>query len=296
MTYLDAEKRVLDLINSGLYSIVELSDVRKAFDVKLSSENTEYLSETLEEYKNYLKLIDSLPEKIKLGFLETLKRNEIKHNQKAEHENMFLLELYRTLDPTNSIDLGIETIQTGLLPEDLEKLHDKIMEGTDEESFSKGYRKKDDIVVSGIEAGVNDIHFIPIRKEQIPEAMDLLCKFINSQADKEEEIFLKPFTIHALIALLQSFPDGNTRLARLVHHLKIWDLTRRFNLSNINLPALYMSKSFYVMRGSYREKIRKIVVDKTDDAWNSWYRFSLNAVNEQLYYGIKNLESIKRRL
>ena len=245
-----------------------------------------------------MKLIESLPEKMKQGFLETLRKNEIKHNQKAEHENMFLIELYRTLDSSNSIDLGISKLnEKGILtPRDLEELHDKIMEGTEEGTNNLGYRKKDDIVVEGLEGGIRDIHFIPIKNEEIPEAINLICKFINSEATKEEEIFLKPFTAHALIAILQAFPDGNTRLARLVHQLKIWDLSRKFNLTNINLPAIYMSKSFFMMRRSYRENLRKIVVEKTDDAWNRWYRFSLNAVNEQLNYGISNLEEIKRRL
>ncbi len=298
MTYLDAEKRVLDLINSGLYQVVSLADIKRASDISISNYNKEYLEETLEAYKHYLQLIDSLPEKMRQGFLETLKRNEIKHNQKAENENMFLLELYRTLDSSNSIDLGVSKLnESGIFtPTDLEILHDKIMEGTKDSNASFGYRTKDNIVVEGMESGVRDIHFIPIRKEEIPEAMELICKFINSQATKEEEIFLKPFTAHALIALSQAFPDGNTRLARLVHQLKIWDLSRKFNLTNVNLPALYMSKSFFMMRGNYRKNIRRIVVEKTDDAWNRWYSFSLDAVNEQLNFGISNLEQIKRRL
>ena len=298
MTYLDAEKRVIDLINSGLYEVVTLEDVKRINSINVSNDNKEYIDETLEIYRKYLDLISSLPEKIKQGFLETLRKNEIKHNQKAEHENMFLLELYRTLDSSNSIDMGVSKLNKNhiLTPNDLEELHDKIMEGTEEEGINLGYRTKDDKVVEGIEGGSRDIHFIPIRKEEIPEAMNLICKFINSEATKEEEIFLKPFNAHALIAILQAFPDGNTRLARLVHQLKIWDLSRKFNLTNINLPALYMSKSFLMMRRSYRENLRKIVIEKTDDAWNSWYRFSLNAVNEQLNFGISNLEEIKRRL
>ena len=247
MTYLDAEKRVLDLINSGLYEVVNLSDIKRVEDISVSDDNKEYLSETIEVYRQYLKLIESLPEKMKQGFLETLRKNEIKHNQKAEHENMFLIELYRTLDSSNSIDLGISKLnEKGILtPHDLEELHDKIMEGTEEGTNNLGYRKKDDIVVEGLEGGIRDIHFIPIKNEEIPEAINLICKFINSEATKEEEIFLKPFTAHALIAILQAFPDGNTRLARLVHQLKIWDLSRKFNLTNINLPAIYMSKKLF---------------------------------------------------
>ena len=134
MTYLDAEKRVLDLINSGLYEVVNLSDIKRVEDISVSDDNKEYLSETIEVYRQYLKLIESLPEKMKQGFLETLRKNEIKHNQKAEHENMFLIELYRTLDSSNSIDLGISKLnEKGILtPRDLEELHDKIMEGTEE--------------------------------------------------------------------------------------------------------------------------------------------------------------------
>ena len=297
MTCLDAEARVLELINSTLYEVVSLDDIKRASEIKITDDNMEYLRETLDEYKKYLELIESLPDKIKQGFLETLKKNEIKHNQKSEYQNMFLLELYRTLEDSNSIDLGVETLEnnTILLPSNLQILHDKIMEGTEDEDNTKGYRTKNNIVVEGLKSGVRDVHFIPIKQEEIQEAMILICDFINAQATKEEDIFIKPFTVHALIALVQAFPDGNTRLARLIHQLKIWDLTRKYGISNINLPALYMSKSFFMMRGSYRENIRRIVVDKSNDAWNRWYRFSLNAVNEQINYGTENLKRIKGR-
>ena len=296
MTYLDAEERVIDLINTGLYSVVDLGDVEKINDIKVSKNTMEYLNETLDIYKKYLALIESLPERMKNAFLETLKRNELKHNQKAEHENMFLIELHKTLDQTNSIDLGISKLSSKITSKDLEELHDKIMDGTDEEGKNFGYRKKDDKVVEGLESGSRDIHFIPIRKNDIDKAIDMVCDFINSQATNEEEIFLKPFTAHAIIAMLQAFPDGNTRLARLIHHLKIWQLSRKFNLTNINLPAIYRSKSFFMMRKNYRENIRKIVIEKTDDAWNRWYNFSLDAVNEQLNYGMYNLTELRRRL
>ena len=128
MTYLDAEKRVIDLINSGLYEVVTLEDVKRINSINVSNDNKEYIDETLEIYRKYLDLISSLPEKIKQGFLETLRKNEIKHNQKAEHENMFLLELYRTLDSSNPIDLGVSKLNKNhiLTPNDLEELHDKM--------------------------------------------------------------------------------------------------------------------------------------------------------------------------
>ena len=48
MTYLDTEKRVMDLINSGLYEVVNLEDVKRVNDVNVSIDNKEYIDETLE--------------------------------------------------------------------------------------------------------------------------------------------------------------------------------------------------------------------------------------------------------
>ena len=54
MTYLDAEKRVIDLINSGLYEVVTLEDVKRINSINVSNDNKEYIDETLEIYRKYV--------------------------------------------------------------------------------------------------------------------------------------------------------------------------------------------------------------------------------------------------
>lgn len=297
MTLFDVEKQIEEMMISGLYPVVQLNQF-KNFDNGMTEYTKEYTLETIENYKEYLKMIDELPEKFKKAFLETLKKEEIKHNQETENENPFLISLYENIGDMNSIDLGMKLLEKkdGLISQDLKKIHYRIMQGTSSSEEMYEFRRKNNIVVEGMTAGRRDVHFIPIDKKDIPKAVKLICEYLNSQATTEEDILIKPFTAHALIAGLQGFTDGNTRLARLVSHLKIWQLSKQYGITNVNLPAIYMSKSFYMMRGGYRDKIRNIMVDKTNESWNSWYNFNLNAFNEQLHFGKTNLEELKRRI
>lgn len=297
MTLFDIEKQIEEMMISGLYPTVQLEQFRN-FDNSLTDDTKEYTLETMESYKEYLQMIEQLPEKFKVAFLETLKKNEINHNQETENENPFLISLYQNIGDMNSIELGMKLLEKkdGLISQDLKKLHYRIMHGTSNSEETYEFRRKNNIIVEGMNAGKRDIHFIPIDKKDIPKAVKLICEYLNSQATKEEDILIKPFTAHALIAGLQGFTDGNTRLARLVSHLKIWQLSKQYGITNVNLPAIYMSKSFYMMRGGYRDKVRNIMVDRTNESWNSWYVFNLNAFNEQLHFGKNNLEELKRRM
>ena len=63
----------------------------KIFDYKLNSSMDDYILETLEEYKLYLKLLEQLDPKVRSAFLWTIKHNEIinNHDQKVEVLQMF---------------------------------------------------------------------------------------------------------------------------------------------------------------------------------------------------------------
>lgn len=287
-----------ELIAQGLYAVADMKVLEKARSFNISSDMHEYALETLQSYKEYLKMLGQLPPNVLKLYLETLKKNEIRDNHESELENPLLIEMFENLEASNSIDMAVSIInrKDQLQVQDLQALHLKVMQGTveqDDDNFN--FRKSDCFFVGSYAGGEKQIDFFPMRAVEIPEAMEVLTEYLNLKPSSEEDILFYPMIVHGLIAAIQAFPDGNTRLARLILHIKLWQFSKQFHLTTINLPTMYMSKSFLLMRKSYRDHIRSIVVDRTDDVWNRWLNFNLNAMNEQLYYGKNNLEEVKRR-
>ena len=287
-----------ELIAQGLYAIVDMGLLEKARNFEISSNVHEYALETLQSYKEYLKILEQLPPNILKLYLETLKKTELRNNHESESENSFLLEMFESLDSSNSINMAAGIVnRKGILDvEDIKALHMKVMQGTSEqEEDNYNFRKDNCFFVGSFVGGQRQIDFFPMRAVEVPQAMEVLTEYLNLKPSSEEDILFQPMIVHALIAAIQAFPDGNTRLARLILHIKLWQLSKEFHLTTIHLPAIYMSKNFLLVRKSYRDHICRMVVDKTDEAWNRWLNLNLNAMNEQLYYSMNNLEEAKKR-
>ena len=282
------------LIDEGVYPVVTLSLLEILNKIEINESNIEYLKETLESYKNYLNLIENLPLELKEAFLLTLKQNEIISNHETENEDKFMLRFYDNVKKINSIDVGMLMINEKISVKDIQVLHQVLMDGTSKiDADNYKLRTDDTHFVGSVENGKNVINYFPIRKEENYQAMQLIASYINEEVNDENMILVQPFIIHGAIAAVQSFDDGNTRLARLIQHLKIWQLSKQFNISHINIPAIYLSKSYLLTRAMYRKKINNIVIDSNNKAWNDWITYNLNMFNEQIYFGETNLGKIR---
>jgi len=282
------------LIDEGVYPVVTLSLMEMLNKIEINESNIEYLKETLESYKNYLKLIENLPLELKEAFLLTLKQNEIISNHETENEDKFMLRFYDNVKKINSIDVGMLMINEKMSVKDIQVLHQVLMDGTSKiDTDNYKLRTDDTHFVGSVENGKNVINYFPVRKEENYQAMQLIANYLNENVNDENMILVQPFIIHGAIAAVQSFDDGNTRLARLIQHLKIWQLSNKFNISHINIPAIYLSKSYLLTRAMYRKKINNIVIDSNNKAWNDWITYNLNMFNEQIYFGETNLGKIR---
>lgn len=298
----EVEREINEMIAEGLCKIVTLDIFKSVEQLKLTDFTKEQLEETFNNYKDYLKRINDLPEDIKLAFLEMMKENEVIHNHQAENEDKFLLHLNRILTKHNSIDIGTmmledETLNGNLTKEDMQTLHQVLLEGTS----SNGpdcykLREGNTKFVGGFINGTKWVDYIPMKDKDLPIAMDLVSEYLNKDSTNPLDTLSIPIVAHGLIAAIQAFDDGNTRLARLIQHLKIWHLSKKFNLTYINSPALYMSKSYYISRKDYRDNITKIVDYLNDEAWNRWFRYNLSMMDEQLFFGNQNLDKIEDKL
>ena len=123
-------------------------------------------------------------------------------------------------------------------------MNEKLMRGTSNESIVySGYRDNNKYFVGYVEDGQKIINFLPICHEEIKEAMQAFINYYESTITEEFDLLAKPFIIHGLLATMQVFEDGNTRLARTLQHIKLQTLTNElftheYNLSPFNLPAI----------------------------------------------------------
>ncbi len=293
----DEYKEVEEYINSGKYKVVGLDILEHPESIQVTTDTMDHIDYTFELYLNYLNRINGLPLEHKLRFLRTLKAAEIMDTQKMEQENSFLISLYMSMMGNNSIDKMIGFDSKEITSDDMIEVHKLLLEGTTSSKKEiKGYRQENRSFVGSFRNGVRNIQYFPIRYDEIEEAMNRFLAYYNMQESKETDIFIKPFILHGLLASLQCFNDGNTRLSRLLQHIKMWRLTNEKLGINLPEPAIYISRSYYPYRQEYREKIKNIVINTGTNSWNDWFNFNLNRLEDQLFYIDNNLEEFKKIL
>lgn len=289
------DKEIEEVMSSGKYPIVQLDILERLDNIEISEMTKDHIDYTMDLYKVYLSNINKLPYQYRIKFLETLKAAEIMDNQKLEQENSFLISLYMTVMGKNSIDEMIALKDKELTHQDITQIQKLLLEGTTSDKKEiKGYRQDNRSFVGNINNGVRNIQYFPLRYTEIDEAINKFLKYYNQKENKESDFFIKPFIIHGLLASLQCFNDGNTRLSRLFQHIKLWDLTNDILKTELPLPAIYISRSYYPYRSEYRDKIKNIVVNMDTNSWNDWFNFNLNRLEDQLFYIDSNLEEFQK--
>lgn len=263
----------------------------KIFDYKLNSSMDDYILETLEEYKLYLKLLEQLDPKVRSAFLWTIKHNEIINNHEMEHEDAFMIQLELNSGDNTKTKTSIDVMSDFIINEnqmtikDFEKIHRLLIRGTTDD-IEKNYPiRTTDTSVCEIDNGRLITQYIPPAPEQIRPYLLKLFEFMNNFDDcNEKDIFYKSILEHFYIAALQPFGNGNTRMARLIEYSEIFKLTRKLLGVDLNKPALFMSKNHLMTRGTYRDNIARLVCEPTDENFNKWINYNLNTINEQLYF------------
>lgn len=255
-----------------------------------------HIEEILEKYSEYLKKLLSLdPLKLKY-FIRNLKDREIINNQETELEESFLLELYQLSQRKDSIDITMKHFEDKEIEKnDLKKIHRVVIKGSSDD-LQKNYDFRSDNdkwVGSYGTGGAIKIDYLPPNYEEIEELLDFVLEYFNENNNNFENLFMKPLIAHALIAYIQPFGNGNTRLARVLQHCKICDTTNQLYNTNFSHPTFYLSKNYLQTRSQYRGLIKNLAVEKDNDAWNKWFEYNLNMIDEQLFFLDNNLEKYK---
>lgn len=287
-----ADLEIQKLIESGKYKQLGFEVVNSINNIELSDKCINMCEYTLELYLEYMEALFNLDENTRLNYLQTLKTEDIINNQKLEKEDSFLLTLSLNLSKKHAIDLLLQNKITNF--KELITIYETLMKNTSSEhKVNKGFRNNNRKYVGEIVDGQRIIQYFPLDYKNIEKVMNIILQFYNEKSNKYSELlFIKPIIVHGLIAAYQPFDDGNTRFARLLQHVKIFDLSNEKTDYKLDLPSLYCSKTYYPYRQEYRNLIKKIVLSADSNSWNEWIIFNLKRFQEAIYYNMNKIEEI----
>ena len=255
--------------------------------IKIYDNSMFHMEDILNKYSEYLKKLTDLdPEKQKY-FIQNLRNREIINNQETELEDPFLLQLFQLAQKTDSIDITMRYLaKKDLTKNDIKNVHRIVIKGSsDDLEKNYNYRNSNDIWVGRYGTdGDKQIDYVPPKYEELDELLNFVLLYLNEKNNNFDNLFIKPLIVHALIAYIQPFGNGNTRLARVLQHCKICDTTNELFNTNFSHPTFYLSKNYLLTRSQYRGLISYIATEKSDSAWNAWFKYNLNMMDEQLFF------------
>lgn len=286
MNTIEIEKEVEEYMESGLYPVVDEHLFDKVYDYKPSTTATNKKDFLLEEYNEYLQLLTRQQPEILEAFLTILKNYDIKDNQKLEREQEFLIDIQNfLLNPIipHAIDFLMESKDKPLTKENMKMAHGLLMEGTSNiTSDNYLFRKHNNKVVGTYKNGERIIYYFPPKVEKIEILAEKFLEYYNDE-NLNKDIFTTPIIAHGLLATMQIFDDGNTRLARLLQHAKLHKQTNEVLGYDFKLPIIYNTRTYYPQRGKYREFTVKMATNATNEVFDEWCIFNYNLFLNQIY-------------
>ncbi len=295
MTPLEMEKEVEKCIETGKYPVIDKHLFDNVENYKPSKKAQDSKAWLLEEYNEYIEMLMSLPQNLRDAFLEVLKNYDIRDNQKLENEPGFLIDFQDILknNPIHAIDYILKCDSNPLTKEDLKKTHGILMEGT-RTSSEKDYdfRKYNDKFVGTYEGGERIINYIPPRVTDIETLADLFLEYYNSE-ELNKDLFTSPIIEHGLLATMQIFDDGNTRLSRVLQHAKLYHQTKTILGYDFSNPILYCSKMYYPQRGEYRRLTVQMAKNPDNEAFDNWILFNHKIFRNQIYRNEERIRELK---
>lgn len=296
--YKKADEEVREIIAQGKYPIVDLTIFDYLDQLQASESLKGKIEYTMEIYEDLIKEIKNLPPELKLKYLLTLKNADVIDNQVLEEEDSFLVSLAQNMDPTTALDIAINHYGKEYTKEEFIYLHDYLLAGTSS-SDKQGLREDNLKFVGTWENGEKNIQYFPIISDDIDKALTKFLNYYNSNIDnteKEYDAVLKPIIYHGLIAALQLFKDGNTRFARTIQHVELWGMLNNIVDKGIEMPIVYPTRQCFPFRNKYRDLIKNIAIQNSEEAWNEWFNFNLLRIQDNIYKNGQNIELAKQRI
>lgn len=286
------DREIEEYRKNNIYPTINKDFVKRILDVTIDEFNIQENDYALELYEDYLDKLNNLNKTQLKRYLTVLKNADLKDNQNLEKEDSFLLSLYLESERKHAIDTALNTHE--LNKEILLKIHGTLLKGTSSSELDNyHYRKNNRKFVGTWENSKRIIQYLPLDFKDIEEAMQPFFQYYNESDNCKQTIFFKSFLIHGIIAALQVFDDGNTRLARLLQNTNIYKQTKLLIDDNLSSPALYVTRAYYPQRNEYRSLIRNMAIEPNNENINNWIKFNLRRTEDTLYCNNEKVEKVK---
>lgn len=266
----------------------------------------------LEEYIQQIHLNDTVKEHLLYtydSFNELLKALSIYQSEAVDlflydatiKENMYSAKLENSLYSPSVINYYEKYLSTHeSISEDLIKgLNQMILEDRVEGSNYSGdknpgeYRKT--IAWVGRKDGkfgIENARYVAPDASLVQGYMEQFVKFYNE--DNIQDPFIKSAMVHILFIKIHPFSDGNGRIARILHHHILTSMINKKYGTDFKWPIINLSRHLDLTRGNYYSNENDILFSihpENTAAFNKWFNYLLNMVDENIYVIEENLRN-----
>lgn len=152
------------------------------------------------------------------------------------------------------------------------------------ESNEAGFRKLPGTALKNDQTG-EVVYTPPQSYDEIVALMDNLEKFINYNELTDWDPLVKMAIIHHQFESIHPFYDGNGRTGRIINILYL------VKEELVNIPILYLSRYINRNKATYYQLLQKV---RTDNAWEEWILFNLEAIEQTSKQTIVVISEIKK--
>lgn len=246
--------------------------------IELSENVKEHIKYTEEEFVKYMDKLSTYDDKsIELFLYDCIIK-----------ENLASSRLENALYSPKVIEFEEEVLfkYTPMSHEIIKELHKAILYGTNHPNPMCGIYRDTDAWIGKHGCSKEEARHVFMEPSEIPGYMDQFIEFYNDNGNRDiDHSFIKGAIAHVLLTTIHPFKDGNGRLSRILHHHKMIEgLNAKYN-HNFTIPVINLSQHYEMTRGNYYQLQDNIDFNNIDNvAWNKWFDYTLNMIDENIYY------------
>lgn len=265
---------------------VKYFDLRDYIEkIKVDSDVLQHMQDTSVEFKNYMEKIGKFDKQEVINYWLIQMAEELVSSNKIEKHYIRKQDILKQ-------DLFFKTLDINHAR--IHELHKFVMQ----KDMPSQYRTGPIRVSAMMPDGKEKIYWYGPDAEDVTKFMDTFIDVYKT--DDTSILNLNPFLKSALIQLLfiriHPYSDGNGRVSRMLHSIKITEAINKIYDKNYKICPLNISGSILINQFSYVKILDNIYFDIEHDNnvyINKWFNFILNMIDEQLYYSNSKIEKLK---
>ena len=75
----------------------------------------------------------------------------------------------------------------------------------------------------------------------------------------------------------------------------IWKNANNLYNKTFDKPIIYLSRNYLYTRQAYRNHFTNLAKEESNEAWNAWFKYNFNMLDEQLYYLDNNVKQLIKK-